>query len=188
MRRLLASASTTILLSTSAWIACSNSSSNPPASPGTEDAATIPTGTLDSSTPTATPDTGTSSPETGATAEAAPPTTTPVVEASTPTCTAGSGATVQAKWDFAVSMASLNGGKGQLLTAHVCDTVVWTNDDNGISHSVVSTGGGFTFSTPIVAGTTAGVALAPVQFTSKGTFTYDCGVHGMMMIGQITID
>jgi plastocyanin len=44
------------------------------------------------------------------------------------------------------------------------------------------------FSTPVVVGTTAGAPLAPVQFTQKGTFTYDCGVHGMMMIGQIPID
>ena len=104
------------------------------------------------------------------------------------TCASGAGTTVAAKWDFAVSAASNNGGKGQVLTAHLCDTVVWTNDDNGIAHSVVSTGGGFTFSTPVATGTTAGVALSPVRFTSKGTFTYDCGVHGMMMIGQITID
>jgi plastocyanin len=94
---------------------------------------------------------------------------------------------VQAKWDFAVSLSTLNGGKGQVLSIHVCDTVVWTNDDNAIQHSVVSTGGGFTFSTPVVTGTTAGVPQGSVQFPIAGTFTYDCGIHGTVMIGQVTV-
>jgi plastocyanin len=94
---------------------------------------------------------------------------------------------VPAKWDFAVSASSLNGGKGQVLAVHVCDTVVWTNDDNGIAHSVVSSGGGFSFMTPAAAGTSTGVVLGSVQFPMAGTFTYECGIHGPMMIGQITV-
>jgi plastocyanin len=93
---------------------------------------------------------------------------------------------VPAKWDFAVS-AALDGGKGQVLSVHRCDTVVWTNDDNGVSHSVVSTGGGFSFMTPAVVGTTAGAVLGQVQFTMAGTFTYHCGIHLDMMKGEITV-
>jgi plastocyanin len=106
---------------------------------------------------------------------------------STAGCAAGQGVHVPAKWDFAVSAAALNGGKGQVLSIHVCDTVDWTNDDTGIPHSVVSTGGGFTFSTPVAAGSAAGVLLGSVQFTKAGTFTYHCGVHLNMMIGQVTV-
>ena len=102
-------------------------------------------------------------------------------------CAADGGASVPAKWDFAASAPALNGGKGQVLSVHVCDTIVWTNDDVGIMHSVVSTGGGFAFSTPAIAGTTAGVVLGSVQFPSAGTFTYDCGIHGNLMIGQVTV-
>lgn len=95
---------------------------------------------------------------------------------------------VAAKWDFAVSVSTLNGGKGQVIPPiHVCDTVVWTNDDNGTPHSVVSTGGGFTFATQVVTGTTAGVLQGSVQFPMAGTFTYDCGIHGNVMIGQVTV-
>jgi plastocyanin len=164
MRRFLSFASTSILISTSAYLACS-SSSNAPSSPGNnvDSGTTMNTGAGDSAAPAE---------ESGATGACAP----------------GSGAAVSAKWDFAVSMPSNNGGKGQVLTVHRCDTVTWTNDDNGTSHSVVSTGGGFTFSTPVVVGTAAGAPLSPIQFTTKGTFTYDCGVHGAMMIGQITVN
>jgi plastocyanin len=103
-------------------------------------------------------------------------------------CASTQGTIVPAKWDFAVSGSALNGGKGQVLSIHVCDTVVWTNDDNGTMHSVVSTGGGFDFSTPVVTGTTAGVPLGQgVQFSQAGTFTYDCGIHGNLMIGQVTV-
>ncbi|MDP9002647.1 MAG: hypothetical protein M3O46_21365 [Myxococcota bacterium] len=86
-----------------------------------------------------------------------------------------------------MSLSTLNGGKGQVLSIHVCDTVVWTNDDDMITHSVVSTGGGFTFATPSVTGTSAGVPQGKVQFPIAGTFTYECGVHGNVMIGQVTV-
>ena len=166
MRRSFVFASTSILLSTSAYLACSSSSTNAPSSPGNnvDSGTTMNTGAGDSAAPAE---------ESGATSGA---------------CAPGSGAAVSAKWDFAVSKPSNNGGKGQVLTVHRCDTVTWMNDDSGTSHSVVSTGGGFTFSTPVVVGTTAGAPLSPVQFMSKGTFTYDCGVHGAMMIGQITVN
>jgi plastocyanin len=95
---------------------------------------------------------------------------------------------VQAKWDFAVSAATLNGGKGQVLMVHQCDTVVWTNDDNAVPHSVVSTSAAFAFMTPVVTGTTAGATLGSVRFTKSGTFTYHCGVHLNMMIGQISVE
>ena len=102
-------------------------------------------------------------------------------------CAPNAGASVPAKWDFAVSAATLNAGKGQVLSIHVCDTVAWSNDDNGTPHSVVSTGGGFDFHTAMATGTTAGVLLGKVQFSSAGTFTYDCGIHGNMMVGEVTV-
>jgi len=102
-------------------------------------------------------------------------------------CTSNQGTIVPVKWDFASSAATLNGGKGQVLSIHVCDTVEWTNDDNAVQHSVVSTGGGFDFSTPLATGTTAGVLLGRVQFPTAGTFTYHCGIHPTLMIGQVTV-
>ncbi len=86
-----------------------------------------------------------------------------------------------------MSAPTLNGGSGQVLMIHMCDTVVWTNDDNGVPHSVVSTGGGFSFMTPVLTGTTAGVTLGSVKFTKTGTFTYHCGVHLDMMIGKVIV-
>ena len=91
-------------------------------------------------------------------------------------------AIVPEDWNFAVSMNTNNGGKGQVITIKRCDSVLWTNTDTA-PHSVVSTGGGFTFSTA-----QHGLGpYAPIQFTKAGTFTYECGVHGAMMIGQITV-
>jgi plastocyanin len=101
-------------------------------------------------------------------------------------CAPDAGATVQAKFDFA-STAPTDGGKGQILSVHVCDKVVWINDDDGVPHGVGSTGGGFSFQTDVVTGTAAGAPLKPVQFPMAGTFTYDCTVHGKMMIGEITV-
>jgi plastocyanin len=98
-------------------------------------------------------------------------------------CAGVTGSMVAADWSFAVSMASLNGDKGQLLTVKRCDSVVWTNTDTSTTHSVVSTDGGFAFHTPA----NAGGAYPAIQFPMAGTFTYDCGFHGSMMIGQITV-
>ena len=128
--------------------------------------------------------TGCSSSDTSAPASVTPNTVDAAASAS---CTGVTGATVQADWTFAVSASTLNSGAGQLLTVNRCDTVVWTNKDQGTPHSVVGTGA-FAFATDKQTGSTAGVALKAVQFTTAGTFTYDCGVHGSMMVGKITVN
>jgi plastocyanin len=101
-------------------------------------------------------------------------------------CDAGAGTAVTAKFDFAAT-AVVDGGKGQLLAVHVCDTVTWINDDNGVPHGVVGIDGGFSFSTGTVTGTDAGAPLTPVQFPVAGTFDYQCLVHGSMMSGEIFV-
>lgn len=71
------------------------------------------------------------------------------------------GSAVTAKFDFAATKV-VNGGKGQVLTVNVCDTITWVNDDNGVPHGVVSIGdGGFFFNTGTVTGTDGGAPLTP---------------------------
>jgi plastocyanin len=101
-------------------------------------------------------------------------------------CAPDAGTAVTATFDFAATRVA-DGGKGQLLSVHVCDTVTWINDDNGASHGVVGVGGGFAFTTSTVTGTDAGVPMTPVQFPVPGTFDYQCIVHGSMMSGEITV-
>ena len=62
-------------------------------------------------------------------------------------------------------------------------TVVWTWTNTGpISHSVQSTGApGFTSSATL----TGNGQSHSVQFTSPGTYTYQCAVHGAAMAGRI---
>ena len=109
-----------------------------------------------------------------------------------PTCVGVTGATVHADWTFAVSdptNATLNHGTGQNLTVNRCDTVIWTNKDNGVPHSVENRPGqSFVFMTNTVTGTTAGAPLRGVQFTTSGLVMYECGVHGTSMVGQITVN
>jgi plastocyanin len=101
-----------------------------------------------------------------------------------PTCAPGAGTVVSADWSFAVSADTLNGGKGQLLTVNRCDSVQWTNKDSA-PHSVINQpGASFTFSTS----TNTGGAYAPIRFDRAGTFDYECGVHGLMMVGEITVN
>ena len=115
----------------------------------------------------------------------------------------GGGAMVMAKFDFKSTAPSLNGGKGQVLNIHVGDTVTWVNDElptapGGNTHSIVpcttdcgnmSTNGAtvFTATATPIAGTAAGVAFPPVTFTTAGTYTYECGIHTTMMIGQVIV-
>jgi hypothetical protein len=98
------------------------------------------------------------------------------------TCDPDAGALVAAPWGFGPGTPSQNGGKGQVLSVSRCDSVQWDNQDS-TSHSVVSTGGGFSFSTAV----NQGGKYAPIQFPMPGTFTYQCGIHGSAMIGQITV-
>jgi plastocyanin len=105
-------------------------------------------------------------------------------------CAAGAGTTVFAKFDFAATANTLNGGKGQLLSVNVCDSVVWQNDDVGAEHGVLSPPDvGSLFNTGTLVGTAAdgGAAFPAVKFTTAGTYSYDCAIHGNMMIGQITV-
>jgi plastocyanin len=130
----------------------------------------------------------------------------------------GTGGMVPVMFDFGTTLPSLNGGKGQVVNAHVGDTVIWKNDDvcsaaevaagagcvtgGGVSHGVVGctdvsnnvcgtpgdagpwstylgvTGTGDSMNPPIV---------GQFQFTSAGTYQYDCSIHGNMMIGQVVV-
>jgi plastocyanin len=112
----------------------------------------------------------------------------------------GGGGTTKYKFDFAATANNLNGGKGQVINAHVGDTIVWTNDDVGVAHSIVpcttdcnstSMNGAALFTTTgtgmLVTGTAAGVDFPPVTFTAAGTYLYECGVHTTMMIGQVIV-
>jgi len=115
----------------------------------------------------------------------------------------GGGKTWPAKFDFAATAPTLNGGKGQVINIRVGDTVVWTNDElpsapGGNSHSIVpcttdcnnmSTNGAsvFTATATPIAGSAAGVPFPPVTFATAGTYTYECGIHLSMMIGQVTV-
>jgi plastocyanin len=116
------------------------------------------------------------------------------VEASGPVDAAGpdgaatscdGGQLVAATWSFAVSANDGGPGPGQQLAIHRNDCVQWTNTDVGTLHSVVSVGdAGFSFHT---AAATGKAAYAPVQFPVTGTFPYECGIHGPMMQGAVTV-
>jgi plastocyanin len=104
------------------------------------------------------------------------------------------------KFDFAATANTLNNGKGQIINAHVGDTIIWTNDDPGIPHGIVpcttdcmstSMNGASLFTAtgtgaPIT-GTAAGVDFPPVTFTAAGTYLYECSIHTTMMIGQVVV-
>jgi plastocyanin len=64
------------------------------------------------------------------------------------------------------------------------------DESDGTLHSVVGTSPNATFiMTNALAGTAPpGTPLTPpIKFTTAGTFTYDCGIHGPEMSGQITV-
>lgn len=102
-------------------------------------------------------------------------------------CAPGAGKIVLADWSFSAADPTQNGNKGQLLSVHRCDSVVWANRDNAVTHSVVNRGGSFAFNTGEKTGTPTGVDYPPIQFTQAGVFDYECGVHGPMMTGEITV-
>jgi len=104
------------------------------------------------------------------------------------------------KFDFASTNNALNGGKGQVINAHVGDTIIWTNDDANTQHGIVpcttdcmstSMNGASLFTATgtgaLVMGTAAGVDFPPVTFTAPGTYLYECSVHTTMMIGQVVV-
>jgi plastocyanin len=102
------------------------------------------------------------------------------------------------KFDFAATANTLNNGKGQVINAHVGDTIIWTNDDPGIGHGIVlctadcmstsMTGASlFTATATPITGTAAGVDFPPVTFTAAGTYLYECSVHTTMMIGRVVV-
>jgi plastocyanin len=121
---------------------------------------------------------------------------------------AGGPSTITVMFDFATTDPKLNGGKGQVVPAHVGDTVVWKNDDvcpqgeidagmctdtpgTGEQHSIASTGDAGAWG--MYGGTLAtGSAASPpivgqFTFTSAGTYTYQCSIHGPMMIGEVDV-
>jgi plastocyanin len=170
MRRVVIPCSLAIVCVTSVWFAACTGSSSPavPAGPA-------PVSSLPGDNPPTPADSG--APDSGAPDSGAP---------DSGSCAPDAGSAVTAKFDFAATKV-LDGGKGQLLSIHTCDTVTWINDDNGTPHGVVSVGGGFSFSTSTVTGTDAGVPMTPVQFPVPGTFGYQCAVHGPMMSGEISV-
>ena len=112
----------------------------------------------------------------------------------------GGGGATRYKFDFAATANTLNGGKGQVIHAHVGETIIWTNDDANTPHSIVpcttdcsstSMNGAALFTATgtgaLVTGSTAGVDFPPVTFTAAGTYLYECGVHTTMMIGQVIV-
>jgi len=70
-------------------------------------------------------------------------------------------------------------------TVAVGATVTWTWTNNlGVSHSVQSQGSTAFASSPIMSGN--GQTYA-VTFTTRGTYRYDCAVHGTAMTGTIVV-
>ena len=75
----------------------------------------------------------------------------------------------------------------QQVTIAVGDTVTWTNDDP-FAHSVTADDGSFD-SSP---GCPGGACIDPGgtyshTFTSAGTFTYHCRIHGSAMTGTVVV-
>jgi plastocyanin len=169
----------TYLVGASAFVgACSSSNSTPAGNDG---------GTTSSATTAASSSATTAASSSATTAASSSATTAASSSGGAATC-AGAGTVVTEPWDFTASANTLNSGKGQVLSIHVCDTIQWMNDDQGIPHSVVGTSANAKFiNTTVVTGATPAVPLSPVQFTQAGTFTYWCGVHTSMMIGQVTV-
>jgi plastocyanin len=65
-------------------------------------------------------------------------------------------------------------------TVTVGQRVIWKNVDTR-SHDVVQDAG--SFATPVIS---TGGAADPVTMTTRGTFTYHCGIHPSM-VGTITV-
>jgi plastocyanin len=121
-------------------------------------------------------------------ATSAPPPATPAsTQAPTPAPTAAS-KTVQAS---IVPNAIGLGNQAYTpdpININVGDTVVWTNQDS-IAHTVTSASsdGSFT-SSPVNSGTLGQGKTFSQTFTSAGTFTYGCQIHGFTsMNGQVVV-
>jgi len=125
--------------------------------------------------------------------------------------------TIPVMFDFGTTNPALNGGKGQVVNAHVGDTVVWKNDDlctgDADAGGCANMQGTMQFHNVIgcvdakngVCGTTDAGAWAmysgtaangdatnpPIigqyTFTAPGTYQYECGIHLQMMIGQVVV-
>jgi plastocyanin len=68
------------------------------------------------------------------------------------------------------------------VTVHVGDTVVWTNDQIGVPHTVTSGNPGDADAGAVFdSGTLASGATFTHTFTETGTFTYFCEIHGATM-------
>jgi plastocyanin len=64
------------------------------------------------------------------------------------------------------------------INVSVGDTVVWTNNDSGIAHTVTSgTSSGFSNS-PLSSPTLSSGQTFQFTFNNAGTFTYGCTIHG----------
>jgi plastocyanin len=128
----------------------------------------------------------------------------------------GAGTTKTVMFDFTTTEATLNGGKGQVVNANVGDTVVWQNDDvcpaaeataagcpigSGVQHGVIGctdlvnsicgvmdAGAWGGYAGAVATGsTTAPPIVGQFQFTTAGTYLYECSIHGNMMIGQVVV-
>jgi plastocyanin len=66
------------------------------------------------------------------------------------------------------------------ISINVGDTIVWSNQDS-VAHTVTSAtaGGSFTSSGPLSSGALTQGQTFSQRFTTTGTFTYGCQIHGV---------
>ena len=72
------------------------------------------------------------------------------------------------------------------ITVHIGTQVMWTNNDNGIPHTVTS-GAPNAASGTFDSGTLNSGQTFQFTFSSAGTFAYFCRIHGAAMTGTVTV-
>jgi plastocyanin len=91
--------------------------------------------------------------------------------------------TPTASADMTINIVGINGSSSFVpspTTVSVGQRVIWKNVDSR-SHDIIQDANSFT--TPVIA---AGGAAEPVTMSTRGTFTYHCGIHPSM-VGTITV-
>jgi plastocyanin len=85
--------------------------------------------------------------------------------------------------DATINIVGINGSSSfapSPTTVSVGQRVIWKNVDTR-THDIIQDANSFT--TPTI---TAGAAADPVTMSTRGTFTYHCGIHPSM-VGTITV-
>ena len=101
----------------------------------------------------------------------------------TPTSTAPPATPVPAA-NVTITIVGMNGSNSYSPnpgTVKVGQTVAWRNAD-ALPHTATADGGGFDTGT-IAAGATSN----PITMTTAGTFPYHCAIHGVTMVGTLTV-